>query len=78
MREISFLSKQIRLEEAVDLDVKVRLAGDKKGNKNLSSVLAEYNEAHDKEELASINTNEAIKKNRDLIGNIEGLIAKDL
>jgi len=60
------MHKQFRLEKAIELDIKLKLAGVKEGYRKLNSILNE-----DKiEEAKKLNTNEATKENRVLLEKI--------
>lgn len=66
-RELVEINKISQVFKAIDIDEKIKLAGDKKGYKDLDKVLNQYrNEA-----VASVNTNEATLENVALLNFIK-------
>jgi len=72
MKEIYGLLKYNRKRKALELDTKIRLAGDKKGNPELADILNE----EIMEETADINTDETTDANKAIISTIENIVQK--
>ena len=73
LREVSSASIYARKAKAYEIDLKIKLAGDKKGFSDLNKVLAEDKIELHEEELRSINTDERTVEVKELFSSIEAL-----